>query len=158
MKKYLLASVLSLTAWTAMADVVVTDGYVRAVPEGQLNSAAFMLLENTADEDLALVAASSDVANTVELHTHQNDNGTMRMRQIDQIDLPAHQQVKLQPGGLHVMLIGLKQTLEADQQVAVSLRFSDGSEQQLNLPVKNITQTMHKHEHKHAHGDKAAAQ
>ena len=46
----------------------------------------------------------------------------MRMRQIEKIDLPAGQSVKLQPGGLHVMLIGLKQNLVPDENVPITLK------------------------------------
>jgi hypothetical protein len=120
------------------AAIQVTDPYVRAVPPGQPNSAAFMTLSNTGDEPRALVAAESDAAATVELHTHGMVDGMMRMRRVDRIELPAGEQVALQPGGLHVMLIGLTQQLEPGMDVALTLVLNDGSRLQLTAPVRRI--------------------
>jgi copper(I)-binding protein len=124
---------------TALAETIeVQDAYVRAVPPGQPNSAAFMSITNHGDDDRALLAAASDQAEVVELHTHRMEDGMMRMRQVEQIELPAGERVILEPGGLHVMLIGLTETLAAGDQVALTLSFDDGEKQTLSLPVKRI--------------------
>ncbi len=124
---------------TALAETIeVQDAYVRAVPPGQPNSAAFMTITNHGSEARALLAAESDTAEVVELHTHRLENGMMQMRQLEQIDLPAGETVTLAPGGLHLMLIGLTETLAAGDQVELTLGFDDGDEQTLNLPVKRI--------------------
>jgi copper(I)-binding protein len=128
---------------TALAEgIVIEDGYVRAVPPGQANSAAFMTLTNQSNEDRALLAAETDAAEVVELHTHRMEDGMMRMRQIDQIDLPAGEAVILEPGGLHVMLIGLAQPLTPGDSVELTLGFDDGSQESLTLPVKRIEHGM----------------
>jgi copper(I)-binding protein len=112
--------------------------YVRAVPPGQPNSAAFMTLTNSGDVDGALVAAASPAAEVVELHTHAMVDGMMRMRRIERIDLPAGETVKLAPGGLHVMLIGLVAPLVIDETVEIRLNFDDGSERLVSAPVRAI--------------------
>lgn len=128
---------------TALAETIeVQDAYVRAVPPGQANSAAFMKIINHGADDHALLAAESDKAEVVELHTHRMDDGMMRMRQVEQIDLPAGERVTLEPGGLHVMLIGLTETLAPGDQVELTLGFDDGEKQTLKLPVKRIEQGM----------------
>ncbi|MET0066702.1 MAG: copper chaperone PCu(A)C [Candidatus Thiodiazotropha sp.] len=129
-------------AATAGDGVLVDDPYVRAVPPGQPNSASFMSLRNTTDQDQQLVGASSRVAEVVELHTHTLEDGMMRMRQVEKIELPAGETVRLKPGGLHIMLIGLKQKLVPDEQVLLTLKFSDGSEREVSAPVKKIRMTM----------------
>jgi periplasmic copper chaperone A len=130
----------------SVADVVRVDGaYARAVPPGQPNSAAFMVLHNTANTAHSLVSAESSVANVVELHTHVMEGDMMLMRQIDKIDLPAGGDVRLQPGGLHVMLIGLHQGLAPKDQVPLTLIYDDGSRQSLQLPVRAIESTMEHH-------------
>lgn len=138
MNKLLLSSALLLASHIALADVYVESAYVRAVPPGQMNSAAFMQLKNEGPEDITLVAAKSQVANNVELHTHTQDNGVMRMRQISEISLPAGEVIKLQPGGMHIMLIGLTQNLSAGENISLSLEFSDGSTQALEVPVQTV--------------------
>jgi periplasmic copper chaperone A len=126
-------------SWAAgPSSVTVTDPYARAVPPGQPNSAVFMTLTNDSDKPLALVAAESPAAKTVELHTHVKDGGMMRMIRIDRIDVPAHGTVKLEPGALHVMLIGLTGDLAVGGNVDVTLAFDDGTKQQVKAPVRQV--------------------
>ncbi|WP_372738057.1 copper chaperone PCu(A)C [Neptunomonas sp.] len=138
MKKLLLSSALLLASHFALADVNVESAYVRAVPPGQMNSAAFMQLKNEGPGDISLVAAKSQAAKNAELHTHTQDNGVMRMRQVSEISLPAGEVITLQPGGMHIMLIGLTQNLAAGENISLSLEFSDGSQQALEVPVEGI--------------------
>jgi copper(I)-binding protein len=140
---------LPLTANAAdlAADMVSIDNpYARAVPEGQPNSAAFMTLRNTGSRDIAIVEARSDIAHAVELHTHRKEGGMMRMRRIMQIDIKAGTETVLQPGGLHIMFIGLKQGLPAGSMLALEIVFSDGSSQKLEVPVKAVAGMMHRKE------------
>ena len=124
--------------------VIVKDPYVRAVPPGQPNSASFMSLHNSDDKDHALVGAESPVAKVVELHTHTMQDGMMRMRPVAKVDLPAGERVSLKPGGLHVMLIGLKQKLVPGEDVPVTLVFEDGSKATLSAPVRKLQMHMKK--------------
>ncbi len=126
----------------------VQDAYVRAVPPGQPNSAAFMRITNHGPDHRALLAAESDKAEVVELHSHRMEDGMMQMRQVEQIDLPAGETAVLEPGGLHVMLIGLTESLAPGDQIELTLGFDDGEKQTLSLPVKRIEPSempMHKH-------------
>ncbi len=141
------ALVVGLQAPALAETIEVQDAYVRAVPPGQSNSAAFMRITNHDDKERALLAGASDKAEVVELHTHGMKDGMMQMRQLEQIDLPAGETVTLEPGGLHVMLIGLAETLAPGDQVELTLGFDDGAEQTLSLPVKRIeprTMPMHR--------------
>jgi len=141
----LLATPLLATRTVFAADAAgigVEDAYARAVPPGQPNSAVFMVLTNTGDADRALVAAESAAAETVELHTHTMADGMMQMRRIERIELPVGERVVLQPGGLHVMLIGLTEQLEPGMEVPLTLLFDDGSRIALNAPVRRIEPAM----------------
>jgi periplasmic copper chaperone A len=160
MTKTLLASALllglsaNLLAAGVADSVQVGDPYVRGVPPGQPNSAAFMTLTNTGGTDQALVAAESAASKVVELHTHIMEEGMMKMRKVEKIDLPAGQPVSLQPGGLHIMLIGLQQELVPDQPVTLHLVFDDGSKQEIQAPVRKLPMKMGdmpKGEMHHAH-------
>lgn len=148
-----LAAGLALPGAVAAADAAgglqITAPYVRAVPPGQPNSAAFMELTNRSDADRALVAAASDAAAVVELHTHRMEDGMMVMRQVAQIDLPAGVPVVLAPGGLHVMLIGLKQQLQPGDAVELTLVLDDGEQVSVTAPVQAVQPPMHGHQHQH---------
>jgi copper(I)-binding protein len=138
------SSLLAATLFAALsfsafgADVSVGDPYARAVPPGQPNSAVFMSLENQTGTPRALVGAESAVSEIVELHTHVEEGGMMRMRRIEKIEVPAGETVTLKPGGLHVMLIGLKQPLEPGDAVDLTLIFEDGSRMPVQAPVRRI--------------------
>lgn len=126
----------------AADQVSIADAYVRAVPPGQPNSASFMTLTNGSGADIVLKGAESPAAKAVELHTHTMSDGMMRMRQVEKIDLPAGQSVKLQPGGLHVMMIGLQQALVPGEQIDLTLVFDDGSRLPLKVPVVKLQMKM----------------
>jgi copper(I)-binding protein len=135
----------NLYAGDAADAVQINDTYARAMPPGQTNSAAFMTLTNDATNDHALVAAECDASAVTELHTHLMEDGMMKMRRLEKIDLPAGETIRLQPGGLHLMLIGLKGQLSAGEDVAITLVFEDGSRSALTVPVKGVQETMHHH-------------
>lgn len=127
---------------SAADQVSAADAYVRAVPPGQPNSASFMTLTNASASDIVLKGAESPAAKVVELHTHTMSGGMMRMRQVEKIDLPAGESVKLQPGGLHVMMIGLQQELVPGEQIDMSLVFEDGSKLAIKVPVVKLQMKM----------------
>ena len=143
MKINLLASAmlmtLSLGVQAAVNDhIQIKDGFVRDVPPNQTISAAFITIQNNDMSDHKVVSASSPAAKIVELHTHTHENGMMKMRQIPQIDLPAGADAMLKPGGLHIMLIDLTAPLASDKPVPVTIKFEDGSEKTMELPVKSV--------------------
>jgi len=97
-----------------------------------------MQFENKSDTNHAVINASSPVSKVVELHTHTNEDGMMKMRRIEKIDIPAQGSTTLKPGGLHIMLIGLHDDLKMDQKVSLTLEFEDGSKTTIEAPVRKI--------------------
>lgn len=136
---------LSASVW-ADGPLTVDAPYVRAVPPGQTTSAVFMRVVNNGDVPRTLVGGKSEVAEAVELHTHTMEGGMMRMRRVEGIEVPAAGSVTLEPGGLHVMLIGLRRDLNPGDQVDVTLDLDDGSVVQVEAPVREV-QAMEPHHH-----------
>ncbi|MCU7872892.1 MAG: copper chaperone PCu(A)C [Candidatus Thiodiazotropha sp. (ex Lucinoma borealis)] len=138
--------IISTSQWAVAGSVgdsiMVDDPYVRAVPPGQPNSASFMSLHNKSGQGYTLIGASTSVAEVAELHTHTMDGGMMRMRKVEKINVPAGERVSLQPGGLHIMLIGLKQKLVPDERVQLTLKFEDGSHLKVEAPVRKLQMRM----------------
>jgi copper(I)-binding protein len=127
--------------------IEVREAIVRMVPPGQSVSAAFMTLHNHDSRDRVLVSARSEVADSVELHNHVMQDGLMKMRRVDAVTLPAGGAVSLKPGGLHIMLIGLRRTLQLGQMVQIDLYFADGERLTLTASVQMPGQ-----EHSHSSG------
>lgn len=142
-----LATLLSLTSVSAMAEIITSDAYVRAVPTGFENTAIFVKITNRNNSDVYLTKAASSVADNVELHNHVNNDGAMMMRPVDQIKIGGTQTVELAPGGYHIMLIDLKRDLEVGENIGVDLSFSDGTKVEFEAPVKKVIDGMHSHHH-----------
>ncbi|HHQ4602418.1 TPA: copper chaperone PCu(A)C [Aeromonas veronii] len=121
----------------ALAKVEAVDGYVRLLPPGSPNTAAFMVLKNDADQPVTLVAAASAAAGRAELHTHLHENGVMKMRQVENIEIPAKGEAVLKPGSLHIMLFEVG-TLSEQTPFPLTLTMDDGQKLDLSLPVKPI--------------------
>lgn len=117
------------------SDIVVMEPYARAaIPNG----AVFMQLTNQGRGDDRLISAQTDVADAVELHESKMDeNGVMRMSPVANIPLPAGGSATLEPGGLHVMLIGLKRELAVGDKFSLTLNFEKSGSQTLEVEVRD---------------------
>lgn len=110
-------AVLAATAQAQPASV--KDAWVRTPAPGQKVAGVYM--EIVSRTNSALVAVASPVAVRAELHSMTLEDGVMKMRPLESVELPAGQAVKLAPGGLHVMLIDIKQPLKRGEKVPVTL-------------------------------------
>lgn len=99
--------------------VTVKDAWVRAPAPGQKVAGAYM--ELVSRTHMALTAVASPAAAGVELHSTSMEEGVMRMRPVARIELPAGKPVKLAPGGLHIMLVDIKQPLKPGDKVPLIL-------------------------------------
>lgn len=145
MKKFVL-SILSITAVFG-ADVEIDGAYARASIPNVPNSAAFFVIKNNSDKDIAITSANSDIAEKNELHTHIKENKMMKMMKIEKLVVPAKSSLELKSGGDHVMLMGLKKELKAGDEISLELSFSDGDKKSIKVPVKDLASTMHKMQH-----------
>lgn len=112
------------------ATVELQDPYVKAEKAtGEMSmSAIFGTLNNASKAEVSLVKATSDAAELVELHEMSMVDGEMKMQPKEGgFVVPAGGTLELKPGGLHIMLIGLKQDIRPGDTVTATLEMSDGS-------------------------------
>ncbi len=145
MKKFVL-SIVSIAAVFG-ADVEIDGAYARASIPNVPNSAAFFVIKNNSDKDIAITSANSDIAQKNELHTHIKENKMMKMMKIEKLVVPAKSSLELKSGGDHVMLMGLKKELKAGDEINLELSFSDGDKKNIKVPVKDLASTIHKMQH-----------
>lgn len=145
MKKFVL-SIVSIAAVFG-ADVEIEGAYARASIPNVPNSAAFFVIKNNSDKDIAITSANSDIAEKNELHTHIKENKMMKMMKIEKLVVPAKSSLELKSGSDHVMLMGLKKELKAGDEINLELSFSDGDKKSIKVPVKDLASTMHKMQH-----------
>lgn len=129
-------------------EVVVSGAWVRAVSADRPMSAAYLTLCNAGQADTALVAASSPAVATVEIHeSTKTPQGVVGMRPLKSIALPAGRPVGLDPGGAHLMLIGLLGPLEAGGVVPLTLEFASGKTMTVEVEIRDGAANAPEHQH-----------
>jgi len=108
-------------------DVEITNVWSRATAPGQQVAGVYFDIESK--RGAKLVGAQTSLTDRAELHIMSMDDGVMRMRQIDSVDLPAGAAVNFKPGGYHVMLLDLKQSLEPGGKFALTLLVEDDKQE-----------------------------
>jgi copper(I)-binding protein len=128
--------VLTLLTGCGSKALSVSDIWARPGAMGG-NSAIYMIIDNPTSGDEVLLSAESDIASAVELHkSMMSADGTMMMQQQENIPVAANSQVSLQPGGLHIMLIGLNKDLAVGDTFSVTLHFQTAGDQTSEVTVK----------------------
>ena len=112
----------------------VQNAWVRATAPGQKVAAAYMQLQ-ALQSGVKLQALRSPAAPMLQLHSMQMQGDVMRMHEISSLDLPQGQTLRLQPGGMHIMLMDLPLALKAGEHISITLHFADGKTQDVHLPV-----------------------
>jgi len=121
-------------AYAQTPPVAVTGAWSRATPPGAEVGAVYLTLDSPAGD--RLVSASSPVAARAQVHEMRMDGAVMQMRELtDGLPLPAHHAVVLSPGGLHIMLVGLKAPLKQGGTVPLHLVFQSAPPLDLMVPI-----------------------
>ncbi|MDT8447212.1 MAG: copper chaperone PCu(A)C [bacterium] len=119
--------------------VKVSDFRARSVAAGAPTSAVYMTIENQGAEADLLLSAKAEGVEATELHeTTIDEAGVMNMNKLQSIEIPANGTVSFAPGGLHVMLIGLKEGLKEGDSVLLDLNFKHAGMISLSVPVKGL--------------------
>ncbi|HNM97322.1 MAG TPA: copper chaperone PCu(A)C [Marmoricola sp.] len=139
------------------ATLTVTDPWVKATKEGEMTG-AFGKFTNDGDTDVTIVKATSAASPMLELHeVVMADDGTMKMQPKEGgFVVPAGKSLTLEPGGLHIMFMGVAQDLNPGDEVTVTLEYSDGATQEIRALVKNFTGANEKYAGKDKKKDKKA--
>lgn len=120
----------------AQDKISIDDAWIRETPPVAKVAAAYMTIQNHSDQVLALVAVESPVALVSEIHVMSMQGDLMQMSKTEQLEIAAKGKAELAPGGYHLMLMQLQEKLPQGKQVPMTLTFSDGSKQQIKVPVR----------------------
>jgi copper(I)-binding protein len=113
-------------ATVVYAEIIVTDATVRLLPASVPNTAAYFSIQNQSDTTQTLVDVTADFAAKAEIHNHILVDDMMSMQQQSEVVIQPGESVKFSPGGLHIMLFGLKQPLLEGQSVVFNLQTKEG--------------------------------
>jgi len=115
--------------------VALTDAWVRATPPGANTAAAYLTI--TSDADDRLVGAYSESTNEIQIHAHVQDDGVMRMRRLDSLQIPARRAVVLAPGGKHLMMFGIAEPFAPGEELVITLLFERAGAVEQVFPVRD---------------------
>lgn len=96
--------------------------------------AVFLTIENKGSAD-KLMSASSSLSTKVELHSHTMDNGVMKMRRVETIEVPGNSVTELKSGGYHIMIFDVATLPEKGSKIPLSLNFEKAGKAQIEVVV-----------------------
>lgn len=124
--------------------------WVRALPPGQPNTAAYLTATNAGGEVVTIVGGSADIAETVEIHTTRQVDGYQRMEQLYEVTLVPGQSSSFSPGGMHLMLLGVRKMPVPGDQVELCLTLATGEAVCTTAEVRKSVGGQQSHDH-HQH-------
>ena len=152
---FLISFLLLSPAWAG--EGLDVQGWARATATKARNGAAYITIKNSSGSKDRLFSVNSLVAKSAALHNHVMDSGVMKMRPAGSIEIPAYGTVIMKPGGLHVMLMGLKSPLVKCGSLPLTLTFEKAGVMTIQIKIMGMgakaageTHKMRcKKEHKH---------
>ena len=116
--------VVVLAGCNSTETIKVSGVWGRPSPGSAVNAAFYMQIQNNSTEVEQLVAADIEVCEYSELHESTVDeNGVMRMGQVEGIYIPPAETVFLEPGGFHIMCINRQTNFDPGDSVPIRLDF-----------------------------------
>jgi len=110
-------------------NLVVDHPWARPTAETAKNAAVYLEVRNNSGQTDTLIGAKTAITSKVELHSIVNENGVMKMRLMAEgIEIPAGGAIKLDTGGAHFMLIGIKEPLQEGTRHPIAFVFKKAGE------------------------------
>ncbi len=131
-----------------LGDLAIHKPWARASIGQAQAGAAYVTVMNKGSLPDRLIAVEGEVANRVELHTHMLEDGVMKMRPVKAIEVAPGEPAVLKPGGLHIMLLGLKAPLVKGQSFPLTLVFEKAGRVEIEVPIGEATAMEHHMDHK----------
>ena len=119
----MLVAGLFLAGSAAAQEVSVTQAWARATPPGSIVAAVYLTIDNGGRPADRLISVSTPAADRAEVHTIVHEGDVVRMRRTEPLDIGAGERLVFEPGGRHLMLMGLKAPLVEGRRVSVTLDF-----------------------------------
>jgi len=136
--------------------IMVEESWARATAGPAKAGAAYFTVANMGEETDRLVAVKSELAKRTEIHNHLMEDGVMKMRHVDAVEVAPGTPTVLQPGGLHIMFMGLHKPFVKGETLPMTLVFEKAGEIDIEFVVQGVGAKSIQHNghdgHKHKHG------
>jgi copper(I)-binding protein len=139
-----LCAVIAFTITVRAGSLQVGHAYAPvSIGAGKTGAVYFMIVNETETPD-RLVSAKTPAARKAEVHNHLMQDGIMKMRKVDGLEIAAGGRVMFKPGGYHLMLFGLTAPLKEGSSIEVELTFEQAGTVTLQVPIKPLGHKMMK--------------
>ena len=123
--------------------VEVREAWARPTAQGDNGAVYFVIRSSQADE---IVGASTEIAQAAEMHESTMNGDVMQMHHAPSVPLGAGEEISFAPGGLHIMLVGLKQALEGGDAFDITLHFNKHEDLKVSVVVRDGPASHEDHE------------
>jgi copper(I)-binding protein len=144
----MLTALLLFTPIAAFAETVIEEAWVRLPPPVADTAAAYMTIRNHGDKDIEITGIKTAAAKSPEFHSMEMHDGMMHMMKMEKVIVPAHGGISFNPGGNHLMLIGLTDKLKTGEHIMMTLETSEGESIMVHAEVRDMRGNTKKDEHK----------
>jgi copper(I)-binding protein len=131
--------------------LVIEDAWVRALPPTQSVTSGYLLVTNPGSVPVAITGGEAELAGEVQIHTTRDVDGYMRMERLQQIELPPGGSARLEPGGVHLMLMQLQRMPAVGERLRLCLTLSTGQSACTEAEVKKSAAAGSRDHHEHHH-------
>ena len=123
-------------------EILVDDVWARASIGMSRPGAVYLTIRNTGGKVVTLVGIETQIADRAEVHRTETDaNGVSSMAYVGDLSIAPGREVELKPGGLHIMLMGLKEPMLEGSRIKLELIFDDGGRIPVAVSVRGIAAT-----------------
>ncbi len=150
--RYLIALFLVIFTLPLKADIMIKDAIaVTSTPKSK-SGAIFMIIHNNSQNIDRLLSAQTGVSKMAQMHSSEMDGDVMKMVHVKEgFEVPSHGRLILEPGGKHIMLMGLSGILEKDSYFNLILEFENTGQIEVEVKYEGSVKDLKKMDHYHDH-------
>jgi hypothetical protein len=123
-----------------VGDLTIDHPWATPSIPGQGQASAYLVVRNAGGEADRLVGARASIAEGAALHGHVMDGDVARMSPVEALDVPPRGEAALEPGGAHVMLVGLAEPLALEDSFVLTLTFERAGDVDVEVKVQSLAE------------------
>ena len=109
----ILVTIICLKSFSLQANII------KFLPDIELPAAGYLSIHNSSNKDFEIYSVKSNLFKKVEIHQSVKKNGRISMQKLEKIKIKANHKIRLEPGGIHLMLFNPKDKLKHDSKVPI---------------------------------------
>ena len=121
----------------------IVDPWSRSTPPAARTGVVYLTIRNDGADPDVVTSVESNAALRVEIHRTTVESGVARMQPVPQLEIPPRTEIRLEPNGLHFMLVDLRAPLVAGSTITVTIHFRSGEAATFEVPIRSTRPSGH---------------